>query len=403
MTFPTVRLPRPNAFDKVMEASKQIKHEAKILDAAPPAATPPKNAPVVSLKEKQALLQENTPVLRSLREGLTLPYQEPTTHDDDTLFSHYRHFRVMAKLLVVDGDVHFQHGDQSAGITSCVEAVQLGQAIPRGGTLITRLVGVACQAVGRKPVWNHLDTLNVQAAKNGARRMEAITGQYVPMGETWAGEKQFMQASLLKSFRDPQKMAGVFDDNAPAVESDTPKKHGPLAVAGVYVLYMVWSKRRLMHNTTAYMDALVQESRKPYEKAIAPKPSFDPVIIQSETLFDQARLKDADGSQAQNALLCAALALQAFRADHNNTYPAALDELVIGGYLSRVPADPFSPDGTAPLCYRKLSTGRLLWSVGPDGKDDHGTPIDDQTKTGNARYFVTAQSKGDLVAGTNIF
>lgn len=400
VVFPTVQLPSPNAFDKVMEASKHIKNEAKILDAAPPAATPPKNAPVVSLGEKQALLQENAPVLRSLREGLILAYYEPPAHDDEILYSHYRHFRVMAKLLVVDGDVQFQHGDQTAGITSCLDAVQLGQAIPRGGTLITRLVAIACQAVGRKPMWNRLDKLNAAAAKAGAHRMEVLNQQYVPMGETWAGEKHFMQASLLKSFRDPQKMVGIFDDDAPAVESDTPKKHGPLAVAGVNVMYMVWSKKYLMHNTTAFMDALVQESQKPYEKAVAPKPSFDPVIIQSETLFDQARLKDADGSQAQNALLCAALARQAYRADHQNRDPTQLTDL-IPAYLSRLPDDPYA----LPIAPLRFQNG-VLYSVGPDGKDDNGAPVQGSIRRGGSSMsfsfygmaFTQPIGKGDIVA-----
>ena len=34
---------------------------------------------------------------------------------------------------------------------------------------------------------------------------------------------------------------------------------------------------------------------------------------------------------------------------------------------------------------------------------DGGIAIDDKTKTGNACYFVSQESSGDIVAGTNVF
>jgi hypothetical protein len=50
-------------------------------------------------------------------------------------------------------------------------------------------------------------------------------------------------------------------------------------------------------------------------------------------------------------------------------YPAGLGELVQGGYLKKLPMDPYS-DG--PLVYRKTEKGFLLYSVGLNLKDDDG-------------------------------
>ena len=50
--------------------------------------------------------------------------------------------------------------------------------------------------------------------------------------------------------------------------------------------------------------------------------------------------------------------------------PARLDE-VMPGYLSRVPEDPFTGK---PMVYRPQGTNWLLYSVGPDGVDDGGSP-----------------------------
>ena len=51
-----------------------------------------------------------------------------------------------------------------------------------------------------------------------------------------------------------------------------------------------------------------------------------------------------------------------------NRWPKALTDLV-PAYLAKVPIDPF--DG-APLRYRRLGDGLVIYSVGPDGKDNGG-------------------------------
>jgi hypothetical protein len=62
------------------------------------------------------------------------------------------------------------------------------------------------------------------------------------------------------------------------------------------------------------------------------------------------------------------IALEQFRAAHDNCYPSALSELT-PGCLSAVPLDPF--DGQ-PLRYRTKGSGYTLYSIGPDLKDDGG-------------------------------
>lgn len=63
-----------------------------------------------------------------------------------------------------------------------------------------------------------------------------------------------------------------------------------------------------------------------------------------------------------------AVALERFRAGGRGAYPNSLNELA-PKILESVPADPF--DGK-PLRYRKFGEGYVLYSVGPDLKDDGG-------------------------------
>jgi DNA-binding transcriptional MerR regulator len=70
-------------------------------------------------------------------------------------------------------------------------------------------------------------------------------------------------------------------------------------------------------------------------------------------------------------LALTAVALEQFRAAHNNRYPAGLSELT-PNYLDAVLTDPF--DGQ-PLRYRKQDAGYVLYSIGWDLKDDGGKPM----------------------------
>ena len=70
-------------------------------------------------------------------------------------------------------------------------------------------------------------------------------------------------------------------------------------------------------------------------------------------------------------LALTAVALEQFRAAHDNRYPTALSELT-PSYLDAVLTDPF--DGQ-PLRYRKQGAGYVLYSIESDLKDDGGKPM----------------------------
>ena len=76
-----------------------------------------------------------------------------------------------------------------------------------------------------------------------------------------------------------------------------------------------------------------------------------------------------DRNQAELRMLLCALALRCYRLDHGELPPALAD--LVPEYLAEVPVDPFSG---RPLVYRRQDGEYLLYSVGPDGQDDGGTP-----------------------------
>jgi hypothetical protein len=88
--------------------------------------------------------------------------------------------------------------------------------------------------------------------------------------------------------------------------------------------------------------------------------------------FDSSSVSREARCLANVRLALTAVALEQFRAAHDNRYPAALSELT-PNYLGAALMDPF--DGQ-PLRYRKQGDGYVLYSVGSDLKDDGGKPRD---------------------------
>ncbi len=401
---PPPTLPNPNAYDFYLRAAQNVAR-ARDVDAAGTPARP--GQPPVALAQKQALLALNAQQLADLRAGMAFRYQQPAvrTLAQDSQFSRQQvhgKFRTLARLLVLEGQVREAKGDAAGAAQSYLDAVKLGEDIPRGGSTIARLVGLACQSVGRAPLWQMADRLDGPAARRAAHRLEAIAANHPPLADTLTEEKYYTQSNALLLLHNPV-----------AVSQQVSNPGGGANLVGTWLgglLSIAYPKRKVMRDLTAYMDAQIAAARAPYGTPQKPVPvPTDPI---SRTLlpgFLNLRTKDTEAGPTQNALLATTLALRAYRADHKK-YPAALAALV-PGYLLRVPNDPFARLPNTPLRYKPASDSKTatLYSVGPDGKDDNGKPIVNPRGTRarnnpankNARFYVERDSTGDVVAGIN--
>jgi len=93
---------------------------------------------------------------------------------------------------------------------------------------------------------------------------------------------------------------------------------------------------------------------------------------------------------AQLRLGSTAVALEQFRAAHETRYPVTLSELT-PEYLSVALADPF--DGQ-PLRYQRKGGGYVLYSIGPNLKDDAGERK--QGKDADIVFKVISRARADL-------
>lgn len=117
------------------------------------------------------------------------------------------------------------------------------------------------------------------------------------------------------------------------------------------------------------------------EDRISQKHDSDPEIVElagyhsaAMMLLPPVATQHLRSAEAQARLMAAqvALAIEAYRLRNKSKLPAKLADLVPKD-LATVPQDPF--DGK-PFRYRRLETGYVVYSVGPDGKDNEGLKKD---------------------------
>jgi hypothetical protein len=378
--------PSPNAFDTYRGAAQLLVNTKQIGDALGS-----KPAVVLSLPQKEALLNSNGAALRMLRGAFSQEYYDPSVRSIYTLYPYYAQFRAMARLFAFEGSVRAQKADWNGAVQSDLDCMRLGATIPRGGPLIGELVGIACQAIGRRNLWDYIGHLDARQARLASKLMQDIDKLYVPYPDTLQEERYMQMSALNALFKDKNGMQAVFG----------PQTGPPVAL--YQLMYLVYSKETIASNNQKYFDQLIANSRQPYALHVgAPPAPSDPINKILAPEFSQARIKDVE-ARTQNGLLRLAMALHAYKLERGH-YPESLAALT-PSYVSTIPDDPFAARG--PFQYHIIGSKYVLYSVGPDGKDDGGKPIDDASKATssnkNARYLVDADSKGDIVAGKNIW
>lgn len=382
VNFPKITLPQPNAFDTFQQAaavrvsapgglSKQLFPSYDVNEPVPPFPT----------ARAQVWLKQNKTTLQLLRQGLKQQYHEPPVRSMWGSPPYYGGFRELARILSTESTTRGHLGDWKGAADSALDAVRFGYQLPHGAPLLGALVGYAVQGIGRSALEMKLPHFDAVTCRQAARRLEALQAKRVPFAETMTEEKWYVQASMLQMMKVPGGWAFQ------ASGGGSNKK----------AIFRLSSRRRMMTELITYIDALITSAKQPYATAVTP-PAPDNFLVDSIAYgYGRARWNDAR-CETRNALLMLALALRAYQLEHG-AYPNTLSQLT-PDYLKTVPADPFG-SGEA-LRYKKQGSTYLLWSIGPDKKDDGGKPIrDTKPRKESMRRFMQPDSKGDFVFGVN--
>ncbi|MCA1595472.1 MAG: hypothetical protein LC772_03480 [Chloroflexi bacterium] len=381
LVVPSPVMPSPNAFDHFVRAENLLNKSPGLGDDF---STP-------TLTEKHLALVDNDNALRELRGGLDLPYMNPPIRSFSGRMPYYAGFRSLARLLLMEAQVRASEGDYNGAAQADLDAIQLGVMIPRGSLLIGKLVGIACQAIGSKDLWQEVSHLTAAQASAAAKRLVSIDARQVPFASTLQEEEWGSEAGLMEEMRRPHWRNDLLNSIY------TPDTSGHVAA---WLGFFRFSKRQFLGNYKGYMDAAIAREKLPYlaSRPYPPLPD-DPINRILLPIFLQADFKDAL-CEAENSMLAVALALRAYRLDHGHC-PAHLHDLC-PTYLPAVPTDPFG--GGRTLRYRAEGEKYVLYSVGPNGKDDGGAPSSlpaDPRSNPLNRKTIEENSAGDIVAGVD--
>jgi len=355
--------------------------------------TPFGNQPSPSLTEMQGLMQANQPAFAMLRQGFAYEYGDSTNRASNEISRSLSIYRNLMCALSADSYTRRCAGDWEGAMDSCLDGLSLGEEIPHARNLLYLLTGIAIQAGVRRQAWEIVPHLSAQKSTTAMKRLEAISAREVSYADIMLRQKWHFENKLLATFRTPnwqEQMVEAFHIDA---------KMKPRLKQ--------MSKSYIITTYDRYVDTMIARAKKPCAAQGAEPPSPDNPLLWNSSFIDPYRKAQFKSScnTTYNALLLVTLALQAYHAEHN-TYPDTLAALT-HAYLKAVPADLFGSGES--LHYRRTDTGYVLYSIGPDGKDDGGVPsIDGQIrpqadeKMQKEHGYLKIDSTGDIVAGVNI-
>ena len=408
VSIPTPIMPKPNARDFYIAATAALVDSGKVDNANGrwnPATKPVGDNHFYSPADKQKLVAENAKAIKTLHEGFPYTYQELPYRSYSATFLHFQQMRKLARFLSLEAQVDADKGDWGGSINADLDAIQLGETMPRGGPLIGMLVGEACQAIGRRHAWEAVDHLTAAQARAAARRLETIRAAHVPFSDTMQEEEWMSQGSLLELMRRPNWSGELAGAMAPDPSGTQVSGTSPARWMFATRIRMM-GKRKIFGDYTQALDQIIADGRRPFAaRGPAPEPvsSGGPIADMVTPTLGGTRMNEVRAN-TQNALFLTLLALRAYRMDHGTDAPTLA--ALVPHYLQAVAADPFALSG--PLRYKVAGAKPLLYSVGPDGKDDGGSVIFDKTAPAptnadgyDRRSAVQENSVGDVVAGVN--
>jgi len=301
-------------------------------------------------REARALLQSNREAMEIVRQALGKAYMTPRPNSWDEEWPYLREFRRCAGLFRLDGQLKASRGDYRGAAESFLDARRFGAMVPTGGWLVHWTLGAGMSEygyAGLEEIVGKMDKatcLYVLSELRKADMREPMFGQ-VLQGEEVLG-LMFLQA---------QRQGKVNGADGKPMQPLPPMIDRLMSRGGTSI-----------EQYQSYMRRYRAESSKPFYLR---KPPADPEGAFSLILAPPAGIltrKSIFATQGQILKLMIALRLDYLE---DGKYPASIADVQPS---SLVFMDEFTGD---PLKYKVTSDGYLLYSVGPDGKDDGGAPL----------------------------
>lgn len=301
---------------------------------------------------------------------------------------HLSPLRNLARVGIWQARMQTDSNQPRQAMGDCLVVARAGNHWQGKGFLVEQLVGFAISSTAWAEILNILETKNLSSADLNRiqQQLVQIYPQSYPLINMEGERLMFMDA-----------VQRVFTEGGPGGGHLMPRGLQELQaldgidfggkghVMSIYLCTpasMLQAGRDEMTNKGNEIYGYIEKRARmsPYERYISDPNGVENMISALPRyrfflfhMLTPAIDKASDQAYQGKALYHAAitvLALKRWRLEEDK-YPEKLDELVAAGYLKELPMDPFSDK---PLVYKKTDDNFILYSVGPNFKDDGGQP-----------------------------
>jgi hypothetical protein len=183
---PTVRaLPVPNGYDEFLKAAQlAVSHRHLAHGEADEA-------------ELRDLVEENREALTWVRAGLVHDSRVTTDYSLGLAAYTAKHmpalaqFKRLALAFRAEGELAEREGRTNDAARIYLDGIRFGQESSRGGLLIDRLVGIACEAITLDPLNDIAQQLDSGTCREIAQLLEGMEAKREPMQATWDEERSW--------------------------------------------------------------------------------------------------------------------------------------------------------------------------------------------------------------------
>jgi hypothetical protein len=186
---PRPPLPNPNGYDDFLTAGAMVTGDVG-------------NFSTLDRDRLRELVTTNAEPLRLLRLGITRHCAVPidwTATNLVAMVGNLAELKALALLLAAEGRLAEMESRPADAAKSYVDAVHYGNEISRGGFLINRLVGVACEAIGCRPLTKLVPGLTCEQARPLVAELENIDRARVTWDEILRSERSYAHSQISKT------------------------------------------------------------------------------------------------------------------------------------------------------------------------------------------------------------
>ncbi len=367
VTIPSHAMPAVNARDYFITASnqQQSKSEDDLALTKQYGNKKQFDYPYPASK-KAKIVSANALCLATLRQGLAYPYMEPPVRSFSTLLPYYPKFRALARLLRLEADTRASKGDYAGAVDSCLDAIQMGEMVPRGGIVFGALVGDSIIGIGGQNSSRCIAHLSAQQARDAAKRLEQIRTRHVSYSNALTEDKYAGQAALLELFGKPDVRKSLRESADSYIISgssiDDGSEQNPrsrIQSLLVDLRFRFIDQSASFASYTKYMDYLVATAKQPYNPGAPRIPIPNDIVCQ--IICPESALAGDKNRQAlaNTARLELRFAIRAYVLEHGHR-PDTLTQLV-PAYLTQLPDDPHAAKGS--FGYSRSKVGYTLFST----------------------------------------